>query len=121
MDPPAFAAHHPSDETLTEAELVEYLDRLNSVPDIVHCEDLTVRIGALPSPPGRDPLDVSFEVVAGRLRIRADPPAVPNLTMTIPIGVLAAVVRDGLSWDEAFIGYWCRFDRHPNVYHAGFL
>jgi len=30
------------------------------------------------------------------------------------------VIRGGLSWDEAFIGYWCRFDRHPNVYHAGF-
>ena len=72
------------------------------------------------STPGRDPLDVSFAVIAGRLSMLGEPPAVPNLAITIPLGVLTAVVRDGLSWDEAFIGYWCRFDRHPNVYHAGF-
>jgi CMP-N-acetylneuraminate monooxygenase len=100
--------------------LIEYLEELNSVPEIVHCEDLTVRIRALSSTSSRDPLDVSFAVVAGRLSILGEPPAVPNLTITIPLGVLTAVIRDGLSWDEAFIGYWCRFDRHPNVYHAGF-
>jgi CMP-N-acetylneuraminate monooxygenase len=120
IDPATFAAHHPSDDGLTEPELIEYLEELNSVPEIVHCEDLTVRIRALSSTSSRDPLDVSFAVVAGRLSILGEPPAVPNLTITIPLGVLTAVIRDGLSWDEAFIGYWCRFDRHPNVYHAGF-
>jgi CMP-N-acetylneuraminate monooxygenase len=29
-------------------------------------------------------------------------------------------VKENLSWDEAKIGYWCRFSRSPNVYHAGF-
>ena len=120
IDPTTFAAHHPSNESLTQPELIEYLDRLNSVPEIVHCEDVTVRIRALSSTPGRDPLDVSFAVAAGRLSMLGESPAVPNLSITIPLGVLTAVIRDGLSWDEAFIGYWCRFDRHPNVYHAGF-
>lgn len=126
IDTETFAAHHPSDERLTEPELIEYLDRLNAVPEIVHCEDLTVRIRAMSevvdpsSTRGRATLDVSFAVAAGRLDILSEPPAVPNLSITIPLGVLTAVIRDGLSWDEAFIGYWCRFDRHPNVYHAGF-
>jgi len=118
--PDTFAAHHPSDERLTGAELIEYLDRLNGVPEIVNCEEVTVRIHAVPATAGRDPLDVPFSIAAGRLSVLREPPALPNLTITIPLGVLAAVVREDLSWDEAFIGYWCRFDRHPNVYHAGF-
>ena len=50
----------------------------------------------------------------------AELPGRANLTMTMPLSILTAVVRDDRSWDEAFIGYWCEFDRHPNVYHAGF-
>jgi CMP-N-acetylneuraminate monooxygenase len=120
VDAATFAAHHPSAETLTKPELLAYLDRLNGVPEIVHCEDLTVHMHAPPATPGRDPLEVSFAIAAGRLRILDEAPPVPNLRIEIPLAVLTAVVRDGYSWDEAFIGYWCRFDRHPNVYHAGF-
>jgi CMP-N-acetylneuraminate monooxygenase len=119
VDPAVFARHHPSDEGLTRGELIEYLDRLNAVPEIVLSEDLSVRIQAWASADG-DPLDVSFDVRSGRLRVAGAPPEVPNLSITMPLGVLTAVIRGGLSWDEAFIGYWCRFDRHPNVYHAGF-
>jgi CMP-N-acetylneuraminate monooxygenase len=120
IDAATFAAHHPSDAALTEPELIDYFLGLNSVPEVVLCEDLTVRIHAPSAPPGRESLDVSFAVVAGCLSVLGELPAVPNVTITIPLEVLTVVVRDGLSWDEAFIGYWCRFDRHPNVYHAGF-
>ena len=34
--------------------------------------------------------------------------------------MLAAIIAEDLSWDEAFIGYWCRFERNPDVYHAQF-
>jgi CMP-N-acetylneuraminate monooxygenase len=120
VDAASFAASHPSDESITEPELIAYLDELNAVPEIVHCEDLTVRLRAWSSTVAGRPLDVSFTIVSGRLRMLDEPPAVANLSIVIPRGVLTAVIRDGLSWDEAFIGYWCRFDRHPNVYHAGF-
>jgi hypothetical protein len=55
-----------------------------------------------------------------QLKILPTAPDVPNLRIEVPLGVLTAIVRDDLSWDEAFIGYWCRFERHPDVYHAGF-
>jgi CMP-N-acetylneuraminate monooxygenase len=120
VEPAAFAAHHPLDESLTRQELIEYLDALNLVPEIVHCEDLSVRMQAWTSAPDHHALDVSFEVRSGRLCFPDEPPERPNLSIAMPLAVLTAVIRGGLSWDEAFIGYWCRFDRHPNVYHAGF-
>jgi CMP-N-acetylneuraminate monooxygenase len=53
VDAATFAANHASDESLTERELIAYIDQLNAVPEIVHCEDLTVRIRALSAAPGR--------------------------------------------------------------------
>jgi CMP-N-acetylneuraminate monooxygenase len=120
VDSATFAASHPADASLTQAELVAYLDRLNAVPEIVHCEDLTVRIRAAASPGDTRSLDVAFAVSGGRLQMLSEAPERPNLSIDVPLAVLTTVVRDGLSWDEAFIGYWCHFDRHPNVYHAGF-
>ena len=118
VPPATFAAFHPDDESVTRCELVDYLEQLNAVPEIVHCEDLTVSMAS--DRRDDDRMDVAFEIRDGRMRLLEAAPALPNLTITIPRAVLTAVIRGGLSWDEAFIGYWCRFDRHPNVYHAGF-
>lgn len=120
MDREAFAKAFPTDETLSFDELVTYLQRLNTVPEIVHCEEVTVRLSGRPAQIGRAPLDVAFRIGEGQLTMLAAPPERANLTITMPLSILTTVVRDDLSWDEAFIGYWCEFDRHPNVYHAGF-
>ena len=114
-----FAEQHPTDETLTERELADYLLRLNRVPEIAHCEDVTVRMIGVPAnaAPG---IDVSFAIAGGMLARLTEPPERANLTMKMPLAILGAIVRQDLSWDEAFIGYWCDFDRYPNIYHAGF-
>jgi len=108
-----FSAAYPSDESLTRDELAAYLLRLNNVPEIAFCEDVVVRMQA-------DPVDLSFAIEHGRLSILEAPADSPNLRITVPLAIATAVVRQELSWDEAFIGYWCRFDRRPNVYHSGF-
>ena len=108
-----FAAAYPSDKSLTRDELAAYLLRLNDVPEIAFCEDVIVRMIA-------GPIDLSFGVANGRLLILGSPVETPNLRIEVPLAVATAVVRQELSWDEAFIGYWCRFDRRPNVYHSGF-
>ncbi len=120
FDRAVFAAAYPIDESLTRDALVTYLLRLNAVPEITHCEDLTVRIVGHASVAGRDILDLAFGITSGHLAMLSLPPERANLTMTVPLSILTAVVQGDLSWDEAFIGYWCTFDRHPNVYHAGF-
>ena len=116
----AFVERHPPDETLSATELVDYLDRLNDVPQIATCEPVTVRLQGEAAQPGGTALDVSFAIADGALTILSAAPAIANLHIRVPLGVLTAIVRQGISWDEAFIGYWCRFDRHPNVYHASF-
>ena len=120
IDRDAFASAFPTDDTLSLGELVTYLQRLNTVPEIVHCEELTVRMIGRPAQAGGATVDVAFRIAAGQLAMLAELPGRANLTMTMPLSILTAVVRGDRSWDEAFIGYWCEFDRHPNVYHAGF-
>jgi CMP-N-acetylneuraminate monooxygenase len=120
VDAATFARAHPSDESLSRQELVEYLLRLNDVPEMASCEDVIARIRGTASAPDGASIDVSFAIVKGRLTILPSPSDRPNLIITTSRAILTTVVREELSWDEAFIGYWCQFERHPNVYHAGF-
>ena len=120
VDTSRFFDDLPTDESLSRDETVAYLSRLNDAPEIALCEDLTVRITGRSSRPGVEPLDLAFEIAGGRLAMLPALPDRPNLTMAMPLAILTAVVREDLSWDDAFIGYWCEFDRHPDVYHAGF-
>ncbi len=118
--PPHEGGAHPTDESLTREELVAFLLRLNAVPEIAFCEDVVVAMRAESASDPRASIDVWFAVANGRLSIveaSADP---PNLRIQLPLAIATAVVGQELSWDEAFIGYWCRFDRRPNVYHSGF-
>jgi CMP-N-acetylneuraminate monooxygenase len=110
----------PTDEALTRDELAGCLRRLNEVPEIAFCEDVVVRMLAESGSNSAASIDVSFAVASGHLDILEAMAEAPNLRITMPLAVATAVVRQELSWDEAFIGYWCRFDRRPNVYHSGF-
>ncbi len=118
--PETFAAAQPSNERLSRDELAAHLLRLNDVPEIAFCEDVVVRIQAESSAEPACSIDISFEVSGGSLSMLDSAAETPNLRITMPLAVATAVVRQELSWDEAFIGYWCRFDRNPNVYHSGF-
>lgn len=121
FDQAVFDAHHPAPGSLDRAEVEAYFHRLNDVPDIAFCEDLTVSLE------GRDtegaatpPIDVSFEIVSGRLSTLDRRPLEPNLVIQVPLNVLRHLIRDQASWDEAHIGFWCQFSRTPDVYSAGF-
>ncbi|MGH9944782.1 MAG: Rieske 2Fe-2S domain-containing protein [Pyrinomonadaceae bacterium] len=120
FDQNVFEQHHAATDELTREEVEEYFLRLNETPEIAFCENLTVRMRAVGAGGGPDNLEVAFEVADGRLRILPAAPETPNLTLEMPAGILRRTIAENLSWDEAFIGYWCRFTRNPNVYHAGF-
>jgi len=117
---PANPENLPNLENLSRDELAAYLHRLNDVPEIAFCEDVVVRLQAESASNPAASIDLSFTVANGRLEALDGVADAPNLRITLPLAVATAVVRQELSWDEAFIGYWCRFDRRPNVYHSGF-
>jgi CMP-N-acetylneuraminate monooxygenase len=124
FDQAVFDAHHPAKAALHQDEVEAYFHRLNDVPDIAFCEDLTVTVEgrdadpvAIPPIP---PIEVSFEIRSGRLSTLHRRPVEPNLVIQVPLNVLRHLIRDQASWDEAHIGFWCHFSRTPDVYSAGF-
>ncbi|NEQ78813.1 MAG: Rieske 2Fe-2S domain-containing protein [Moorea sp. SIO2I5] len=120
FDQALFSQYHACSTTVTRSELEGYFLQLNDVPDIVFCEEITVTLQATQEDFDQVTLSLSFSITAGRLEILSEPPDVPNLLMKIPLGILAKIVKENLSWDEAHIGHWCRFSRSPNIYNAGF-
>jgi CMP-N-acetylneuraminate monooxygenase len=120
FDAAEFAEHHPTREDLTRAELEAYFLRLNDTAEVAFCEDLTVTVRASSARTAATCVTLSFEVLGGVLRLLPEPPPAPNLVIDIPIGLLQDIVTNNMSWDDATIGYWCRFKRSPDVYHAGF-
>src|SRR5262249_753003 len=120
FDEDSFREHHPASGELTRVEIEAYFLRLNETPEVIFCEDLVVSVRAMGDPPGTNDLDVFFESKAGKIRILEEAPASLDLTLEVPVAILALIVKETLSWDEAHIGFWCRFSRSLDVYHAGF-
>ena len=114
-----FRAYFPESNGLVAEEVEEHLLRLNETPEMRFCEDLTCVLRGFDEEE-RTRVEVAFEIGAHRLRVLTKAPAEPNLTIEMPVAILEQLVRESVSWDEALIGYWCRLDRSPNVYHAGF-
>lgn len=108
-----FLLHFPSTRQLPHSEIVRYFLRLNDVPEMVHCEDLSVRLIASDEQ-GRT-IDLSFEITQGRLQVLDHPLNEPNVKIELPLAILEEIISNNISWDEAHIGYWCRFDRNPDV------
>ena len=121
FDPEVFAQHHPVNQHPDRDDIEAYLLRLNDVPGILFCEDLTVLLKSSMEDGQGEPIYVSFQVEQGELRIlEDDPDRAHHLTMEVPGGILKRIITDDLSWDEAHIGFWCRFTRSPDVFHSNF-
>jgi len=42
----------------------------------------------------------------------------PNMVWECPEFIVQRTIHNDLSWDEAQLGYWCRFSRSPDVYNV---
>lgn len=111
---------HHEETPVQREEVKRHLERLNDTVEIRLCEPLSFVLAVTDADGEKMEFELAYEVADGRLRLLPTTPQRPNLRIEIPGPVLASVVRHDLSWDEAFIGYWCRFERDPDVYHAGF-
>ena len=119
FDAGEFAAYHPPPIVPEGAEVEAYFLALNRNPAMAHCEDLTFAVIPL-GPDGNELKGWTFRIEDKRLGIVQPAPGVADVTIRVPAGILKQIVSDGLSWDEAMIGYWCRFSRNQHVFHVGF-
>ncbi len=120
FDPAVFAAHHPVEMRITIDEVVAYFDRFNHLTEIAYCEDLTFAITSTDGYAGPDITSVHFAITGGRLSHVEPGATAPNVAISLPSAVLAAIIQQEESWDEALIGYWCQNYRSPDIYHSGF-
>ena len=120
FDRQTFEAHHPTESAPTREQVEHYFLGLNRTAEIAFCEDLSVTVRVTDEQLNPAGTDVGLEIRGGALRVLHHPEPAANLLIEIPGAVLHRVITENLSWDEAHIGYWCRFSRQPDVFHAGF-
>jgi CMP-N-acetylneuraminate monooxygenase len=108
-------------EKVGHEEIQNYFLRLNRTPEIIFCENVTVVFHITDFNYNLNSYSFTIKVHDGKLSFFEDELKEKiNLWVRIPEKILASVVLNNLSWDEAFIGYWCRFFREENIYHTGF-
>ena len=44
-------------------------------------------------------------------------PVDSDLSIECPRKIIQEIIHNDLSWDEAHIGYWCKFSRKHNIYN----
>ena len=93
-----FSKFYPEPCAVDVGELQKYLLNLNNTPEIVHCENIQVRLNGC-----------FFYVEGGELFIGKK--TKPNLEIDVPIEILQQIITNDVSWDEAHIGYWCKMKR----------
>lgn len=104
-------------ELASVVDIKEYFSNFNYSPEISNCEDLSILLVAK----GAQDIHFSIRVKNSKLSIEhLIAPSEYELLIEIPIDILSDIVLRNESWDEAHIGYWCDFDRNPDVYHVGF-
>ena len=113
-----FKEYYPINERITKGNVEKYLLNLNNVPDIKFCRDISV---LLKCGIGKHSVDfeVDFEIKNEVLSISENINDA-DVKIGIPEGVLGALVKKNISWDEAHIGYWCKLHRSPDEYHFNF-
>ncbi|KZE48551.1 hypothetical protein AV540_16635 [Brevibacillus parabrevis] len=104
--------------SLTTDEVKKYFLHLNTTSEISYCED--IQVGLKVTEGEQILFEFNFEITNGQLHILEGKNNFQNLLIEIPGIILQSIIRNNLSWDEAHIGYWCKFSRYPDVYHAGF-
>ena len=93
-----FCKFYPVGKKVDKKEVEQYILNLNNSPDIVHCEDVQVRLN-----------DIDFYVLKSKVTLGKKWET--NLHIEVPEEVLYHLIENDISWDEAHIGYWCRMKR----------
>lgn len=100
-------------------EVKNYFLKFNNIPEIIFCQDLKFKINVLSKYEGEVNYSLIYDIEKNILSILEED-SVVDVEMWIPEAIISKIIKDNLSWDEAHIGYWCRFTRNPDVFHQNF-
>jgi CMP-N-acetylneuraminate monooxygenase len=121
FDPQEFSRYYPTGESIEMDQLRSYFLKFNQVPDIAFCSKLTVDFSL--SSKDKPAIKFSLQLQEGRMGFcegHAPADNEPWLGIELPVEIAARIIKQNLSWDEAHIGYWCKLDRRPDMYHYSF-
>lgn len=110
-----FERCHPPPILFDERAVESYFLNLGNVPEAIDVECYRFAVHACE---GKDMHALAFEIVAGKVR-RLPPEHEVNIVLEVPAHLLMHLVKNNWSWDELYIGYWCRF-RDENPYNVAF-
>lgn len=112
--------HHPN-LTMTHQEITNYFMALNTVPELSNCNDIEVNF-FISEDYNNHKMVYSFllQIKHHKLTIEKDVKNNNDLDFVVPINIVSQIVQNNLSWDEAHIGYWCKFNRKTKRYEADF-
>ena len=107
-------------KVFNEGKSKRYFLNLNNCPQIKFCEDTVIKFNFTSM--GYEILETLFvEIKDCKVRcIGQVQLADLHITIDIPIFIFNQILDEQLSWDEAFVGYWCRFFRRDSDYKVGF-
>lgn len=112
-----FSRHLPEPRPFDREAVIDYFTALGRNPEARYVKSYGFRLSATGAA-GEAPETICFRISEGDVSVAVDDPAC-NLTIEIPASLMMEIVTKNLSWDEIYIGYWCRF-HDENPYNVAF-
>lgn len=110
-----FQKFYPKESFLTNQNVIHYFLKFNKTNEIAFCEDLHLKIEVYF--PNRTE-ELFFLIENGRIELSNSDRF--ELKIGISSEILKEIIDNNISWDEAHIGYWCKLDRTPDIFHPNF-
>ena len=115
FDDAEFQRYYPSGYVYDEKTITDYFLNWRLLPEIRYVNDYTF---ALSVSDAAGTHRMVFRIKDGAINETPSASQI-NLTIDIPAQLLMHLIKHDLSWDEVYIGYWCRF-HHESPYNVAF-
>ena len=121
FDEEFFKSHHKSAKKISVQDTIVYFEKFNSVPEISQCNNLEINFYVTKDYTNSE-VNYSFaiKIIDNHLEIFKELFLECHLKFYVPENIIANIIENNLSWDEAHIGYWCEFERYNENYEASF-
>lgn len=110
-----YAKFHPTQFTIRENEIINYFESFSDSDLAKEVGDITIEFIAK-----SESREIRLQILFYQGTIKCDgikTPIKAHMKIECPGGIVEKIIHENLSWDEAHIGYWCKFSRDPDEYN----